>query len=93
MSTTFGVYIGSEEVDYTDDMLSPEQFPMDDKEDQFVEVACRTNGGTVYWANDLAPLLPLDLNVYALDNTAQGIYTIGDIHSAIRNYIQNRKDN
>lgn len=31
------------------------------------------------WLSDLAKLLPDDTRVYALDNSQQGVYTIGDI--------------
>ncbi len=31
------------------------------------------------WLNNMGPLLPNDVKVYALDNTQQGIFTIGDI--------------
>jgi hypothetical protein len=31
------------------------------------------------WLNNLAKSLPDDTRVYALDNTQQGIFTIGDI--------------
>jgi hypothetical protein len=89
MSTTFGVFIGEGEVDYEDGLLNPEQFDWEDVEYYFIKVARQANGGAVYWTNDLAPLLPPDLKVYALDNTAQGIYTIGDI----RDYIQSGGDN
>jgi len=36
------------------------------------------------WKNDSAHLLPDDTEVIALDNTPQGIYTIGDIKKAIK---------
>ena len=58
---------------------SDEQF---DKED-YIEVAYRTNRGNMIWTNELAPLLPDELLVYPLDNTHQGIFTIGDIKSKI----------
>ena len=53
-----------------------------DKED-YIEVAYRTNRGNMIWTNELAPLLPDELLVYPLDNTHQGIFTIGDIKSKI----------
>jgi hypothetical protein len=31
------------------------------------------------WLNEWAKLLPDDTRVYALDNTQQGVFTIGDI--------------
>jgi hypothetical protein len=47
-----------------------------------VEVAYRTH--YVKWKNPLAHLLPDETAVEPLDNTAQGIYTIGDIKKAIK---------
>jgi len=46
-----------------------------------VEVAFRSNG--MRFINELAELLPDDTPVIPLDNTAQGVYTIGDIKVAI----------
>jgi hypothetical protein len=43
-----------------------------------VEVAFRNNNG-IYWTNRIAHMLPDNTPVYSLDNTAKGIYTIGDI--------------
>ena len=50
-------------------------------QDEVVEVAFRSNG--MRFINDLAHLLPDDTPVIALDNTPQGIHTIGDIKKAI----------
>lgn len=47
-----------------------------------VEVAFRSN--SIRWTNPLAALLPNELEVIPLDNSAQGIYTIGDIRKAIK---------
>ena len=38
----------------------------------------------VYFTNTLAHLLPDSLKVIAMDNSEQGIYTIGDIKQAIK---------
>ena len=38
----------------------------------------------VYFINPLAELLPDDLQVEAIDNSHQGIYTIGDIKTKIK---------
>jgi len=46
-----------------------------------IEVAFRSNG--MRFTNDLAHLLPDDTPVIALDNSQQGVYTIGDIKEAI----------
>ncbi len=50
--------------------------------DNVVEVAFRSNG--MRFINELAELLPDDTPVIPLDNTAQGVYTIGDIKKEIR---------
>ena len=47
-----------------------------------VEVAFRSNG--IRFTNPLAELLIDDTVVVPLDNTAQGINTIGDIKKAIK---------
>jgi hypothetical protein len=39
--------------------------------------------GRSRWLSDLAKLLPDDTRVYALDNSQQGIYTIGDIKKSM----------
>jgi hypothetical protein len=36
------------------------------------------------WINDIGPYLSDDIKVYALDNTQQGIFTIGDIKKFIK---------
>ena len=46
-----------------------------------MEVAFRSNG--MRFTNSIAHLLPDDTPVIALDNTPQGVYTIGDIKRAI----------
>lgn len=51
------------------------------KTGELVEVAFRSK--TIIWENPLAPLLHDDTEVEPLNNTAQGIYTIGDIKDAI----------
>ena len=48
---------------------------------EVVEVAFRSNG--ISWSNKLAHLLPDETKVEALDNTPQGIYTVGDIKQKI----------
>jgi len=56
-------------------------FGVDIASGDVIEVAFRSNG--MRFINALAPLLPEDTPVVALDNTPQGIYTIGDINRAI----------
>jgi hypothetical protein len=50
--------------------------------DEEIEIAFRSN--YVMWINPIAHLLPDDTKVEPLDNSAQGIYTIGDIKKAIK---------
>ena len=47
----------------------------------FAKVAFRSNG--IRFTNELAHLLPDDTPVIAMDNSQQGIFTIGDIKSEI----------
>lgn len=72
MSTTFGVQVEFDDagVVETDDGR------------YFVEVAFRSSNG-IRFTNPLAALLPDEIEVVALDNTPQGIYTIGDIKREI----------
>ncbi len=72
MSTTFGVKVPS---------FSDSEF--EDEEDGIVAIAFRSNDGSMYWKIQIAQLLPDDLEVIPLDNTAQGIFTIGDIKREI----------
>jgi hypothetical protein len=77
MSTVFGVYKLKENIELEDDCL-PENYD----DDNFIEVAFRGNGG-FSWRNELSKFLRDDVKVYPLDNSAQGIYTIGDIKREI----------
>ena len=58
-------------------------FGVDIDSDEPVDVAHRTSAGII-WVNKLAHLLPDDTKVIALNNTAQGIHTIGDIKHEIK---------
>jgi hypothetical protein len=73
MSTTFGIHRRNEIIELIDDDL-----PIDFNPDDFIEIAYRVNKYTVF-TNELASYLSDDLKVYPLDNTAQGVYTVGDI--------------
>jgi|TARA_B100001093_G_scaffold318694_1_gene304046 uncharacterized protein (DUF1499 family) len=57
--------------------------------DDYVEVAFRSNG--MRFINALAHLLPDDTPVIPLDNTAQGVHTIGDVKREIENTDPNAK--
>lgn len=79
MSTTFGVVIKDGKL--LD--LPPQEDGLLLSQDlencvEIIEIAFRSSYGFV-WKNYLAPFLPLETKVYPLDNTPQGIYTIGDI--------------
>ena len=78
MSTTFGILINGKdfELDEYGDI------PNDIRDYvEFEEIAFRGNG--ICFTNPIAHLLPDELKVYPLDNTAQGIYCIGDIKKKI----------
>ena len=49
--------------------------------DDVIEVAFRSNG--MRFTNELAHLLPDNTPVIAMDNSQQGVHTIGDIKVAI----------
>lgn len=53
------------------------------KSGEQVDIARRSNG-LMWFTNDIAEMLPDETPVHPTDNSAQGIYTIGDI----RKYIQ-----
>lgn len=79
MSTTFGIVIKNGEL--LD--LPPQEggLPQNIKDEgniEIVSVAFRSSWG-ISWKNPIAPFLPPETKVYPLDNSHQGIYTIGDI--------------
>lgn len=83
MSTTFGIYKGEDEIELEDGMLPISFFEDDDTiEEMFIKVAFRGNTYD-YWKNDLAPYLSDDIKLYPLDNSAQGIFTIGDFRKLL----------
>ena len=47
----------------------------------WVEVAFRSD--RMIWTNYLADMLDHTTRVYPIDNTAQGVYTIGDIYREV----------
>ena len=56
---------------------------VDELDGKTIEVAFmsgkRGGGVNIEWKNELAPMLPDDTPVVALDNTCQGVYNIGDL--------------
>ena len=72
MSTTFGIIMG------------------EDNQEETIEIAHRRGRGfgqgvEIRWLCKMAKFLPNDTGVIALDNTPQGIETIGDIKRIIDN--------
>jgi len=53
-------------------------FGVIEKWGETIPIARRVNR-EIFWTNELASMLPDDTKVIPLDNTSQGIYTIGDI--------------
>lgn len=77
MSTVFAI-IKQELLSKT----SQEKDFLDIKSEDCIEIAFRSNRGNIYWCNRfhiLLDYLPEDTKVFALDNSAQGIYTISDL--------------
>ncbi len=54
----------------------------DEGELEIVEIAFR--GSTIRWKSAIARALPDETPVIPLDNSAQGIFTIGDIRKEIK---------
>ena len=76
MSTTFG--IPQRQVELS--RLIDENGDLHDYIDtSFFEKVFFRSMGNSRWMNSLASRLPDDTPVFPLDNTAQGVYTIGDI--------------
>lgn len=84
MSTTFGIVIKDGKLldlpPQEDGLFLPEDL---ENSVEIIVIAFRSSYGFV-WKNSLAPFLPLETKVYPLDNTPQGIYTIGDIIKDIK---------
>lgn len=77
MSTVFAI-IKQELLSKT----SQEKDFLDIKNEDCIEIAVRSNNGRISWCNHfhiLLDYLPEDTKVFALDNSAQGIYTISDL--------------
>ena len=81
MSTTFGIPLRV----IDDRVLLNAEGELEDYIDVsfFTPVWFRGNGGGDRWMNQLGVNLPDRQRVYALDNSAQGIYTIRDIKDFI----------
>jgi hypothetical protein len=80
MSTKFGIPIRQVDI-----KLGDESGIFDYISENFFEpVAFRDNSGKLRWYKSFYESLPNDLKVYALDNSQQGIYTIGDIKNEMK---------
>jgi len=56
-------------------------------EKQIIPIAKRVNNGgavSIYFTNSIAPLLPENTEVIAVDNTDLGIKTVGDIKKLVK---------
>ena len=82
MSTTFGIVIKNGELldlpPQEGGLILPQDIT-DEDNIEIVDVAFRGNWPGMYLKNPIAPFLPPETKVYPLDNSHQGIYTIGDI--------------
>lgn len=94
MSTTFGIKVNPDLTGYPEKTWKKDFSYWMEEEDQYnngvYKIAHRFYGGKkygaiMYFTCPIAHLLPLDTPVIALDNTAQGIETIGDIIEHIKN--------
>jgi hypothetical protein len=66
-------------------ILNDKSYPdYDTLNEIFEKVYIRFNGEGGRWLNSIADLLSDDTKVWALDNSPQGIYTIGDIKKEIK---------
>ena len=79
MSTLFGIHREGKKIELIDDDLPEEYFQNGRIRDEFIKVAHRGNFGRIVWDNEVAQFLDDSILVYPLDNTAQGIYTIGNL--------------
>lgn len=84
MSTEFGIV--RKGIAFTDEVNHSRDFSDVSSED-YITCAYRSNDGTVYWADSfelLVPYLSETIPVFAIDNSCQGIFCIGDINRKIK---------
>ena len=87
MSTIFGILKkGIEHFELENDSIPEKYYSI--KDETFVEIAHRGNYGYFSIVNDdlyhIFDLLPDNVRVYPLDNTAQNIYTVKDIKQKLK---------
>ncbi len=80
MSTKFGI---PRAVIIQAIVLENDSLPGGFIESDFIEIAFRNNIGAFRWLSDIAAHIPDDTKIYPLDNSAQGIFTIGDVRREI----------
>jgi hypothetical protein len=74
MSTIFGILRSGGDIILEDDCL-----PNGYEDKDFIIVAFRRNSSGIRLQNEIVKYLPSSMKVYPINNSAQGIYTIGDI--------------
>lgn len=79
MSTTFGVLKETLPIEVGDENGVFSYISADYFERVWFRTGSSINGKPGYWKNEFACWLPDDTRVYALDNSQQGVNTIGDI--------------
>ena len=85
MSTTFGIPQRKIDVAF---LVDENGELLDYIDTSFFEKIFFRSMNNSRWMNAIAELLPDDTRVFPLDNSAQGIYTIGDI----KEFLQSKHD-
>ena len=88
MSTKFAVKVERDEYAYLSDdydEIGDEEDMISDFSESTLVVHVARRSRTLSWTNAIAHLLPDDTPVIPTNNSAQGIYTIGDIKRKIKN--------
>lgn len=83
MSTTFGIPKSQVNID----KLLDENGELHEYIDTSFFESVFFRGENDRWLSPFGEMLPRDMRVFPLDNSAQGIYTIGDI----KDYLKNKK--
>lgn len=84
MSTTFGILKETLPIEVGDENGVFSYINKDVFEKVWFRGNTQINEKVGRWINELAYWLPDDTRVYALDNSQQGVYTIGDIKQLMR---------
>ena len=87
MNTTFGIRIANEVLDNPYMRNTREYREYEEENSIIIPIAFRSKG--IRFINPIAHLLPDTLEVIAIDNSHQGIQTIGDIkHQINKDYVK-----